>query len=190
MGARRWQATLFDHGWMIPAYPPELGGHNATPVQTLVYLEEMARRRIPRSLHFPGLRDRCRRACSSTATTSRSELVPSAIRGDTIWCIGMSEPNAGSDLAGLPTAPFLDGDHFVVNGQKFWTSYAMSHRSASCTCALIPTPEAQGDQPAHRRHGHTGHRHPPAAAISAAPRTSPRAFFTDVDVPGRTSSAS
>ena len=52
--AREWQATLFDHGWMIPGYPPELGGRDATPVQTLVYLEEMAARGIPRSLHFPG----------------------------------------------------------------------------------------------------------------------------------------
>ena len=52
--SRAWQATLFDHGWMIPAYPPELGGRNCTPVQTLIYLEEMARRRVPRSFHFPG----------------------------------------------------------------------------------------------------------------------------------------
>src|ERR1700712_2290299 len=52
--ARDWQATLFDHGWMIPGYPPELGGRNATPVQTLVYLEEMARLGVPRSVHFPG----------------------------------------------------------------------------------------------------------------------------------------
>ncbi len=51
---RDWQATLFDHGWMIPGYPPELGGRNCTPVQTLIYLETMASRRIPRSGHFPG----------------------------------------------------------------------------------------------------------------------------------------
>src|SRR4051812_15737571 len=51
---REWQACLFDHGWMIPGYPPELGGRNATPVQTLIYLEELASRRIPRATHFPG----------------------------------------------------------------------------------------------------------------------------------------
>ena len=51
---RDWQATLFDNGWMIPAYPPELGGRNCTSVQTLVYLETMAARRVPRSGHFPG----------------------------------------------------------------------------------------------------------------------------------------
>ena len=60
--------------------------------------------RLPRSLHFPGTRS-SRRACSSSATTNRRKLVPAAIRGDTIWCIGMSEPNAGSDLAGLQHTP-------------------------------------------------------------------------------------
>ena len=52
--AREWQATLFDHGWMIPGYPPELGGRSCTPTQTLIFLEELARRGIPRSLHFGG----------------------------------------------------------------------------------------------------------------------------------------
>ncbi len=122
--ARTWQATLFDHGWMIPAYPPELGGRNATPVQTLVYLEEMSRRRIPRALHFPGYAI-VAPSLLEFGTEEQKQLVPAAIRGDTIWCIGMSEPNAGSDLAGLQTRAVLDGDHFVVNGQKVWTSYAM-----------------------------------------------------------------
>src|SRR5947209_18371434 len=52
--ARDWQATLFDHGWMVPGYPPGLGGRNATPVQSLVFQEEMAARGLPRSVHFPG----------------------------------------------------------------------------------------------------------------------------------------
>ena len=73
--ARDWQATLFDHGWMVPAYPPELGGRNCTPVQTLVYLEELAQRRIPRSVHFPGYAI-VARACSSSATTSRRSSSP------------------------------------------------------------------------------------------------------------------
>ncbi|HEV2992880.1 MAG TPA: acyl-CoA dehydrogenase family protein, partial [Acidimicrobiia bacterium] len=122
--SRGWQATLFDHGWMIPGYPPALGGRDATPVQTLVYLEEMARRRIPRSLHFPGYAI-VAPSLLEFGNGEQKALVPAAIRGDTVWCIGMSEPNAGSDLAGLQTRAELDGDHFVVNGQKVWTSYAM-----------------------------------------------------------------
>jgi alkylation response protein AidB-like acyl-CoA dehydrogenase len=121
--ARQWQATLFDHGWMIPGYPAELGGRDATPIQTLVYLEEMAVRRMPRSLHFPGYAI-VAPSLLDFGNAAQQELAPAAIRGDTIWCIGMSEPNAGSDLAGLQTRAVLDGERFVVNGQKVWTSYA------------------------------------------------------------------
>jgi alkylation response protein AidB-like acyl-CoA dehydrogenase len=136
--ARRWQATLFDHGWMIPGYPPELGGRNATPVQTLVYLEEMARRRLPRSLHFPGYAI-VAPTLLEFGNDAQKELAPAAIRGDTVWCIGMSEPNAGSDLAGLQTRAELDGDNFVVNGQKVWTSYAPV--AAKCFCYVRTDPD-------------------------------------------------
>jgi alkylation response protein AidB-like acyl-CoA dehydrogenase len=137
--ARDWQATLFDHGWMIPGYPPEHGGRNATPVQTLVYLEEMATRRVPRSLHFPGYAI-VAPSLLEFGNAARQELVPPAIRGDTIWCIGMSEPNAGSDLAGLQTRAVLDGDRFVVNGQKVWTSYASIARK--CFVYVRTDPDA------------------------------------------------
>jgi len=137
--ARDWQATLFDHGWMIPGYPPALGGRDATPIQTLVYLEEMAARGIPRSLHFPGYAI-VAPSLLEFGTDEQKALVPAAIRGDTIWCIGMSEPNAGSDLAGLQTRAVLDGDRFIVNGQKVWTSYAMV--SEKCFLYVRTDPEA------------------------------------------------
>jgi alkylation response protein AidB-like acyl-CoA dehydrogenase len=137
--ARDWQATLFDHGWMIPAYPPELGGRDCTPVQTLIYLEEMARRRVPRSFHFPGYAI-VAPSLLEFGSGEQKELVPAAIRGDTIWCIGMSEPNAGSDLAGLSTRAEVHDDHFVVNGQKVWTSYAMV--AQKCFCYVRTDPSA------------------------------------------------
>ena len=137
--AREWQATLFDHGWMIPAYPPELGGRNATPVQTLIYMEELARRRIPRSLHFPGYAI-VAPSLLEFGNDEQKRLVPSSIRGDLVWCIGMSEPNAGSDLASLTTRAVLDGDRFVVNGQKVWTSYSMI--AAKCFCYVRTDPDA------------------------------------------------
>jgi alkylation response protein AidB-like acyl-CoA dehydrogenase len=137
--ARDWQATLFDHGWMIPGYPPELGGRNATPVQTLVYLEEMANRSMPRSVHFPGYAI-VAPTLLEFGTEEQKALAPAAIRGDTVWCIGMSEPNAGSDLAGLSTRAVLDGDRFVVNGQKVWTSYASE--AALCCCYVRTDPDA------------------------------------------------
>ena len=66
-------------------------------------------------------------------------MAPSAIRGDTIWCIGMSEPNAGSDLAGLQTRAEVFDDHFVVNGQKVWTCYAMIAQKCFCYVRTDPT---------------------------------------------------
>jgi alkylation response protein AidB-like acyl-CoA dehydrogenase len=138
MWLRRWQATLFDHRWMIPAYPPELGGRNCTPVQTLIYLETMAGRRIPRSGHFPGYAI-VTPSLLEFGDEAQKQLAPAAARGDTIWCIGMSEPNAGSDLAGLQTRADVYEDHFVVNGQKVWTSYAQIAQKCFCYVRTDPT---------------------------------------------------
>jgi alkylation response protein AidB-like acyl-CoA dehydrogenase len=140
---RSWQATLFDNGWMIPGYPPELGGRNCTPVQTLIYLEELSKRRIPRATHFPGYAI-VAPSLLEYGNEKQRKLVPAAIRGDTIWCIGMSEPNAGSDLAGLQTRAEVYDDEFVVNGQKVWTSYATV--ASKCFCYVRTDPAA----PKHR----------------------------------------
>ena len=140
---RAWQATLFDHGWMIPGYPPELGGRNCTPVQTLIYLEELSKRRIPRATHFPGYAI-VAPSLLEYGNEEQRKLVPAAIRGDTIWCIGMSEPNAGSDLAGLQTRAEVYADEFVINGQKVWTSYATV--ASKCFCYVRTDPAA----PKHR----------------------------------------
>jgi alkylation response protein AidB-like acyl-CoA dehydrogenase len=136
--SRDWQATLFDHGWMIPGYPPELGGRNCTPVQTLIYLETLSSRRIPRSGHFPGYAI-VAPSLLEFGNDEQRAMAPSAIRGDTIWCIGMSEPNAGSDLAGLQTRAELFDDHFVVNGQKVWTSYVTIAQKCFCYVRTDPT---------------------------------------------------
>src|SRR3954447_18484009 len=124
---------------MIPAYPPEFGGRNCTPVQTLIYLETLAGRRLLRSGHFPGYAI-VAPSLLEYGNDEQKKLVPAAIRGDTIWCIGMSEPNAGSDLAGLTTRAELDGGRFVVNGQKVWTSYAMF--ASKCFCYVRTDPAA------------------------------------------------
>ncbi len=136
--ARTWQATLFDHGWMIPAYPPELGGRNATPTQTLIYLEELARLGVPRSVHFGGYAI-VGPSLLEFGNDEQRAMAPAAIRGDTVWCVGMSEPNAGSDLANLSTRAVEDGDSFVVNGQKVWTSYAMV--ASRCFCYVRTDPD-------------------------------------------------
>ncbi len=180
--SRDWQATLFDHGWMIPAYPPELGGRNATPVQTLTYLEEMAHRRIPRSLNFPGYAI-VAPSLLEFGNEEQQRLVPAAIRGDTIWCIGMSEPNAGSDLAGLQTRAQLDGDRFVVNGQKVWTSYAMVAEKCFVYVRTDPTvPKHRGISLLIVDMDTPGIEVRPLRHISGAANFA-EVFFTDVEVP-------
>jgi alkylation response protein AidB-like acyl-CoA dehydrogenase len=140
---RDWQGELFDNGWMIPGYPPEFGGRNCSTSQTLIYLEELARRRIPRATHFPGYAI-VAPSLLEYGNDEQRQLVPAAIRGDTIWCIGMSEPNAGSDLAALRTRADRHGDAFIVNGQKVWTSYATV--ASKCFCYVRTDPQA----PKHR----------------------------------------
>ncbi len=180
--AREWQATLFDHGWMIPGYPSHLGGRDATPVQTLAYLEEMARRRILRSLHFPGYAI-VAPSLLEFGNAEQQQLVPAAIRGDTIWCIGMSEPNAGSDLAGLTTRADLDGDRFVVNGQKVWTSYAMVAQKCFVYVRTDPAaPKHQGISLLIVDMDTPGIDIRPLRHLSGAANFA-EVFFTDVEVP-------
>lgn len=138
--AVQWQATLFDHGWMVPPYPPELGGRNASVLDTLVFQEEMGRRGIPRSVHFGGYAI-VGPSLLEFGNDAQQAMAPAAIRGDTVWCVGMSEPNAGSDLASLSTRAVADGDTFVVNGQKVWTSYASI--ASKCFCYVRTDPSAK-----------------------------------------------
>ncbi len=137
--ARAWQATLFDHGWMVPPYPPELGGRYATPTQTLIFLEELAQQGVVRSVHFGGYAI-VGPSLLEFGSDEQRAMVPAAIRGDTVWCVGMSEPDAGSDLANLSTRAVDDGDSFVVNGQKVWTSYAPF--AEKCFCYVRTNPDA------------------------------------------------
>jgi alkylation response protein AidB-like acyl-CoA dehydrogenase len=121
--ARRWQATLYDNGWLVPENTPALGGRNASGTETLVYLEEMARRGLVRSAHYPGY-GIVAPTLAEFGGPDQQELAARAARGDDIWCIGMSEPDAGSDLAALRTKATNTGAGFIVSGRKIWTSYA------------------------------------------------------------------
>ena len=142
--AREWQALLFDSGWMVPGYPPELGGRNATPLQSLIYQEELSTRGLPRSVHFGGYAI-VGPSLLEFGNEQQRALAPAAIRGDTVWCVGMSEPDAGSDLANLQTRAVADGDSFVVTGQKVWTSYAMVAQKCFLYVRTDPTaPKHQG----------------------------------------------
>ena len=122
--ARRWQRLLFDNGWLLPGQPPEFGGRNATVLQQFVHLEELCNRRIYHSFNPQGVNIVAASLISFGSEEQKHRWAVPVLKGETTASLGMSEPSAGSDLASLRTRAVLDGDHFVVNGQKVWTSGA------------------------------------------------------------------
>jgi alkylation response protein AidB-like acyl-CoA dehydrogenase len=122
--ARRWQRLMFDNGWLLPGYPPEFGGRSATLLQQYVHQQELARRRAYLTFNPQGVGIIAASLISfGTPEQQRRWAVP-ILRAEMTASLGMSEPGAGSDLASLRTRAVRDGDDFVVNGQKVWTSGA------------------------------------------------------------------
>lgn len=122
--ARRWQRLLFDHGWLLPGNPPEFGGRNATVLQQYVHADELARRRIHHSFNPQGVGIVAASLLTFGTDKQKQRWALPILRAEITASLGMSEPGAGSDLASLCTRAVLHGDHFVVNGQKVWTSGA------------------------------------------------------------------
>ena len=123
----RWHRKLNEGGWMGVSWPSEYGGRGASLLQSIIYEEELAR--AGTAIPFTGM------GISLLGPTlihwgteeQKRRFIPKILSAEEIWCQGYSEPNAGSDLAALQTRAVEDGDDFVVNGQKIWTSTA--HRA-------------------------------------------------------------
>jgi alkylation response protein AidB-like acyl-CoA dehydrogenase len=142
--SRRWQRLQFDHGWLLPGNPPEFGGRNAGVLEQFVHREELSRRRIYHAFNPQGVGIIAASLLSfGTEEQKRRWAVP-ILRAEMTASLGMSEPGAGSDLAGLATRAALEGDHFVVNGQKVWTSGA---HDADVILAFVRT---DPDAPKHK----------------------------------------
>jgi alkylation response protein AidB-like acyl-CoA dehydrogenase len=142
--AREWQRELFDAGWLVPGYPPEYGGRNASLIEQFVHQEELGRRKIYASFNPQGLGIIVPSILTfGTEEQKRRWAVP-ILRAEITAALGMSEPDAGSDLAGLRTRAVLDGDRFIVNGQKVWTSGA---HDADVILAFVRT---DPDAPKHK----------------------------------------
>ncbi|MGC4963185.1 acyl-CoA dehydrogenase family protein [Gordonia sp. DT101] len=122
--AREWQRLQFDHGWLQPGNPPEFGGRNAGILQQYVHLVELSRRRIYHSYNPQGLGIIAASLLTFGTPEQKSRWAVRILRAEITASLGMSEPGAGSDLASLRTKARLEGDEFVVNGQKVWTSGA------------------------------------------------------------------
>ncbi|HEY0453141.1 acyl-CoA dehydrogenase family protein [Actinophytocola sp.] len=120
-----WQRSLFDAGYAGVDWPAEYGGLGASPTEQLIFLEETALAGAPPvGVNFVGLLHAGPTLIVEGSEEQRAEHLPRILRGDEVWCQGFSEPDAGSDLAALRTTAVRDGDHYVVNGRKLWTSYA------------------------------------------------------------------
>src|SRR4051794_29657371 len=136
----RWQRTLFDAGYLVPGWPPELGGRNANAVQQMIYFDELTRRKILRTRNPQGLSIITRSIVDHGTDAQKERFALATLRAEISWCLGMSEPNAGSDLASLSTRAVQDGDRFIVNGQKVWTSGAQ--HADWCFCFVRTDPSA------------------------------------------------
>lgn len=137
---RTWNRTMADAGWAAVSWPREYGGRGATVLEQLVYTEETTRARAPLPLNVIGMNNIAPAIMQYGTEAQKTTLLPRMMRADDIWCQGMSEPEAGSDLAALRTRAVRDGDDFVVNGQKIWTS--LGHRADWCQLYVRTDPEA------------------------------------------------
>jgi len=120
---RTWQKKLFEAGWVGIGWAKEYGGRGATLMQEAIYNEEMARAQAPATANVIGLNMAGPTILSVGTPAQKSRYLPQILSGAEIWCQGFSEPNSGSDVASLQTRAVREGDHFIVNGQKVWTSY-------------------------------------------------------------------
>jgi alkylation response protein AidB-like acyl-CoA dehydrogenase len=121
---RDWQRTLHKAGYVGIDWPPEYGGRGASLVEQIILYEEMARAEAPQPINRGGLSMLGPTLMKHGTPAQRGRHLSRILTAEEIWCQGFSEPNAGSDLANLQTRAVLEGDHYVVNGQKVWTSMA------------------------------------------------------------------
>ena len=122
-GQTRWQKLLHEQGWMAPNWPVEHGGTGWTPVQCYLFEEEMEAAYAPSPIPF-GVNMVGPVIIAFGSEEQKRRFLPRILASDDWWCQGYSEPGAGSDLASLKTRAVRDGDHYVVNGQKTWTTLA------------------------------------------------------------------
>ena len=121
---RRWLAVMAERGWTAPTWPRDYGGGGLSKQEAKVLAEEMAKLHLRTPLTGFGLSMIGPLLLQEGSEELKREHLPKIVRGEIRWCQGYSEPGSGSDLASLQTKAVRDGDEFVLNGQKVWTSYA------------------------------------------------------------------
>lgn len=135
-----WERKLHVGGWSGINWPKEYGGRGATLIERAIFAEEMARAAAPEGLNIIGHNLAGTTILRHGTEAQKKRFLPKIISSDEVWCQGFSEPNAGSDLASVRTRAERRGDHFVVNGQKIWTSFAQY--SQWCFALVRTDPDA------------------------------------------------
>ena len=121
---KQWMDAMGARGWTVPDWPKEYGGGGLSPAETKILREEMARLKCRNPLNSFGISMLGPALLKYGTEAQKIEHLTKIARGEIRWCQGYSEPGAGSDLASLQTSAEDKGDHYLVNGQKVWTSYA------------------------------------------------------------------
>ena len=137
----RWEQVLGEAGWIGLGWPCEFGGRNATVAQQIIWAEEYARAQAPGRVNHMGENLLGPTLIAHGTKEQCDRFLPPILRGEERWCQGYSEPNAGSDLANVQTRAILDGDQWIINGQKVWTSLA--HVSHWCFVVARTEPGSQ-----------------------------------------------
>jgi alkylation response protein AidB-like acyl-CoA dehydrogenase len=136
---REWSKRLYDSGWVGLTWPTEYGGRGLSPTYQAIYLEEMARANAPEHLAVIGLNMAGPTILAWGSDEQKKRLLPPLLAAEEVWCQGFSEPGSGSDLAGARTRAVVDGDSWIVNGQKVWSSYA--HIADWCILVVRTDPD-------------------------------------------------
>ena len=144
-GAREWQKLLIQHGYAARTIPKEYGGYGAEPdvLKSRIIAEEFIAAGLPMGMSGQGISMLVPTLLELGSEEQKRKFIGPTLRGEIIWCQGYSEPGAGSDLASLTTRAVEDGDDFVINGQKIWTSTAAQADMIFC---LVRT---EADKPKH-----------------------------------------
>jgi alkylation response protein AidB-like acyl-CoA dehydrogenase len=135
-----WPKKLFEGGWICATWPTEYGGKGLTTMQGVALAEEFARAKAPMRGDFFGDTLVGPTLLQWGTEQQKKEFLPGILQGKTRWCQGFSEPNSGSDLASLKTTAVLDGDEWVINGQKVWTT--QGHHADYCFLLTRTDPHA------------------------------------------------
>jgi acyl-CoA dehydrogenase len=140
--AMRWQAILVARGWAVPAWPREHGGTDWSPTQKYIFGEECAKARAPGLIPL-GLRMLAPVLFRYGTEAQKRHYLPRMLSGEHYWCQGYSEPGSGSDLSSLKTTAVKDGDDYLVNGTKIWTTHAQFADHIFCLVRTNPSGKPQ-----------------------------------------------